>query len=134
MGYEESFEGYEFSESFDRQFLSDLYGTDSSAAEEIFHSSLVQIQEELVLVEGKAAVNDVEGIRRIFHKIKPLFGYMGLMAVQDYVQQFEDRCQPPASMEDVRIPYENIMEIMREAIGRIQQELQKLRDFNNRRA
>ncbi|MCU0381017.1 MAG: Hpt domain-containing protein [Chitinophagaceae bacterium] len=134
MGYDESFEGYEFSDSFDRQFLFDLYGDDCSAAEDIFGSSLIQIQEELASIMEKAAIGDVEGIRKTFHKIKPLFGYMGLLSIQDYVQEFEDRCRQPASMEDIRIPFENIMEIMREAIARVRQEHQKLKDFNNRRA
>ncbi len=134
MADEEAFHGYEFSESFDRQFLADLYGNDSAAAEEIFGSSLLQIREELASVEEKAARGDVEGIRRTFHKIKPLFGYMGLLSIQDFVQQFEDRCRQPATLEDIQTPFENIMEIMREAISRARQEHQKLKDYNNRRA
>lgn len=134
MRYEESTDGYEFSASFDRQFLADLYGGDTEAAEDIFGSSITQIQEELRSVEEKAARGDVEGIRRIFHKIKPLFGYMGLLSVQDYVQEFEDRCQQPVSMQDIQIPLENIMDIVQSAISQVRQEHSKLKEFNNRRA
>jgi HPt (histidine-containing phosphotransfer) domain-containing protein len=134
MPYEESFDGYEFSAPFDRQFLTELYGGDTEAAEDIFGSSITQIQEELRSVEEKAARGDVEGIRRTFHKIKPLFGYMGLLSVQDYVQEFEDRCQQPVSILDIQIPLENIMDIVQGAVSQVRQEHSKLKEFNNRRA
>lgn len=134
MRYEESIDGYEFSAPFDRQFLADLYSGDTEAAEDIFGSSITQIQEELRSVEERAARGDVEGIRRIFHKIKPLFGYMGLLSVQDYVQEFEDRCQQPVSMQDIQIPLENIMDIVQGALSQVRQEHSKLKEFNNRRA
>jgi HPt (histidine-containing phosphotransfer) domain-containing protein len=134
MSYEESFDGFEFSAAFDRLFLSDLYGGDTEAAEDIFGSSLLQIQEELRSVEERAVRGDVEGIRRIFHKIKPLFGYMGLLTVQDFVQEFEDRCQQPATIQDIQMPLENIVGIVQAAISQVKQEHSKLKEFNNRRA
>jgi HPt (histidine-containing phosphotransfer) domain-containing protein len=125
---------FEFSEAFDRQFLSDLYGIDLHAAEEIFQSSLAQIRQEMTALDGIVARGDVDAVRRMFHKIKPLFGYMGLLSVQDYVHAFELRCHPPASMQDIEIPLAHIREIVADALVATGREYDRLKEFNNRRA
>jgi HPt (histidine-containing phosphotransfer) domain-containing protein len=134
MFYEENLEGFEYSDKFDRHFLMELYSGDTKTAEEIFGSTISQVRMELPLIESLAVRGDVEGLRRAFHKIKPLFGYTGLLSVQDYVQEFETKCQGPVSMPDIQVTYENIMEILRDAIDGIAREHQKLMEFNNRRA
>jgi HPt (histidine-containing phosphotransfer) domain-containing protein len=134
MFNEEDREGFEYSEKFDRHFLLELYSGDTLTAEEIFGSSISQVRMELTLIESLAVRGDVEGLRRAFHKIKPLFGYTGLLSVQDYVQEFETRCQGSVLMTDLQVAYENIMEIVRDAIEGISREHQKLMEFNNRRA
>lgn len=125
---------YVFSDHFDRQFLEELYSGDTEAAAEIFKSSLVQIADELTLAEDRAGSGDIAGLRKIFHKIKPLFGYMGLLSVQDFVQQFEDQCSDSVLMTDVQVAYDNIKEIIREAISLVREEHHRLSDFNNKRA
>jgi HPt (histidine-containing phosphotransfer) domain-containing protein len=126
--------GFEFSDAFDRQFLADLYGNDLHAAEEIFQSSLAQVRQEIALLDGLAARGDVDAIRRLFHKIKPLFGYMGLLSVQDYVQAFEQRCLPPASFQEIDTPLMHIRQIVSDALVETGREYERLKEFNNRRA
>ena len=134
MYEEEKDREYIYSDHFDRQFLEDLYAGDTEAAAEIFLSSLTQIIDELKMAEEKALAGDFTGVRKIFHKIKPLFGYMGLLSVQDFVQHFEDQCGDSVLMSDIQIPYDNIKEIIREALSLVREEHQKLSDYNNRRA
>jgi HPt (histidine-containing phosphotransfer) domain-containing protein len=134
MYEEEKDRQYMYSDHFDHQFLEELYAGDTEAAAEIFQSSLTQIIDELKLAEEKALAGDFAGVRKIFHKIKPLFGYMGLLSVQDFVQHFEDQCGDSVLMSDIQIPYENIKEIIREALSLVGEEHQKLSEFNNRRA
>jgi hypothetical protein len=81
-----------------------------------------------------AARGDVEAIRRMFHKIKPLFGYMGLLSVQDYVQAFEMRCFPPASIRDIEVPLTHIRDIVADALVASGREYDRLKEFNNKRA
>jgi len=125
---------YVFSEHFDRQFLEDLYAGDTEAAAEVFQASLVQIVEEMKLADDKAVEGDITGVRKIYHKIKPLFGYMGLLSVQDFVQHFEDQCGDSVLMSDVQIAYDNIKEIIRGSLSLAREEHHKLNEFNNRRA
>jgi len=125
---------YIFSEHFDRQFLEDLYAGDTEAAAEVFQASLVQIVEEMKLADDKAVEGDITGVRKIYHKIKPLFGYMGLLSVQDFVQHFEDQCGDSVLMSDVQIAYDNIKEIIRGSLSLAREEHHKLNEFNNQRA
>jgi hypothetical protein len=134
MHVEDTDSGFAFSDAFDRQFLTDLYGTDLHAAEEIFQSSLTQIRYELVALDVLAARGDVDAIRRMFHKIKPLFGYMGLLSVQDYVQAFEMRCFPPASIQDIEVPLAHLRGIVSDALVASGREYERLKEFNNKRA
>jgi hypothetical protein len=125
---------YVFSDHFDRQFLEDLYAGDTEAAAEVFQASLVQIVEEMKLADDRALEGDITGVRKIYHKIKPLFGYMGLLSVQDFVQHFEDQCSDSVLISDIQIAYENIKEIIRGSLSLAREEHHKLNEYNNRRA
>ncbi len=123
-----------FSEYFNVTFLEELYSGDLSAAAEVFNSAHIQIVEELGIAAGHFQKGDIPAIKKIYHKIKPLFGYVGLTEVQDCVQRFEDSCQMSKNGKHLQTAYENINAIIGEAIIRIQQESERLKDFNNQRA
>jgi hypothetical protein len=123
-----------FSEYFNVSFLEELYSGDMSAAVEVFNSAHIQIVDELGIAAGYFKSGDILAVKKVYHKIKPLFGYVGLTEVQDYVQRFEDSCQNAETKEQLLIAYENINGIIGEAIIRIQQETERLKDFINKRA
>jgi HPt (histidine-containing phosphotransfer) domain-containing protein len=123
-----------FSDHFDQHFLSELYGSDFKTAEDVFYSSRQQIRQELHLAGIRFAANEIEEVRRIFHKIKPLFGYVGLMSVQDSIEQFEESCRKAKVAGELSVAFENITTIVREADAIIQEEQARLSAYNNRRA
>lgn len=131
-GYNEN--NYNFSDHFDHQFLDDLYAGDTKSAEEVFQSSLIQIEQELEEADALYAKGDLTGVRKLFHRIKPLFGYVGLLSVQDYVQQFENSCLVIREQEALLTAFNNIKEIIRDASGLIREEKLKLSEYNKRRA
>jgi hypothetical protein len=133
MYEEEKDNQYVFSDHFDRQFLEELYAGDTEAAAEVFHASLIQIVDEMKLADEKAIEGDIIGVRKIYHKIKPLFGYMGLLSVQDFVQHFEDQCSDSVLMSDLQIAHDNIKEIIRGSLSLAREEHHKLNEYNNRR-
>jgi HPt (histidine-containing phosphotransfer) domain-containing protein len=125
---------FSFSEYFNRSFIEELYGGDLQAAEEVFSSAYTQIIEETNLAAALFASGDIVNVRKIYHKIKPLFGYVGLTDVQDYVQSFEEACRHSENTDQLRPAYESIHSIVGEAVVRIQQEYERLKDFNKQRA
>lgn len=125
---------YQFSSHFDHQFLNELYGDDMRSAEEVFHSALIQIDQEVAESEKLFKAKNFTEVRKIFHRIKPLFGYVGLMEVQDNIQQFEDNCIHFRDYESLELAFENVKTIVWEAAVKISEEKGKLSDYNKQRA
>jgi hypothetical protein len=131
---EQNDQAFIFSEFFNVTFLEELYSGDLSAAVDVFNSAHIQIVDELDIAANHYMNGDIQSVKKVYHKIKPLFGYVGLTEVQDCVQRFEDSCQSAASAEQLLTAYENINSIIGEAVIRIQQESERIKDFINKRA
>ena len=125
---------YIFSDHFNQAYLDDLYDGDLRAAEEIFDSSIREISSEMSLASVFFDQGNVDGVRRVYHKIKPLFGYVGLLPVQEFVQQFEDNCLRHAATGDLLFTFNQVNEIVLDALHLIREEQIKLRTYNNKRA
>jgi hypothetical protein len=125
---------YVFSDQFDQQYLQDLYEGDLKAAEEMFQSVVQQISSEVALAAVLFDQGNVEGVRKVYHKIKPLFGYAGLLHVQDCVQRFEDDCHRHAATGDLLFAFNRVNEIIVDALHTIREEQIRLRTYNNKRA
>jgi hypothetical protein len=125
---------YVFSDHFNQAYLEDLYGGDLRTAEEVFASSIREISSEIALAAVLFDQGNVDGVRRIYHKIKPLFGYVGLLPVQEFVQQFEDNCTRHAVTGDLLFAFNQVNEIILDALHLIREEQIKLRTYNNKRA
>jgi hypothetical protein len=125
---------FRFAPHFDQQFLSELYDGDLKSAEEVFQSSIVQITQEMADAEQLFRQNDITGLRKIFHRIKPLFGYVGLLAVQNDVKNFEESCIQFRESQSLLPAFENIKTIVWDASSKIISEKNRLSDFNNQRA
>lgn len=125
---------YLFSGRFDSAYLSDLYGGDLETAMEIFESSIHHISIELNIAVSRFNSADTEALRRVFHKMKPLFGYVGLPALQDYVQRFEQRCEDVKHIEELRKEYEDIIVVIGDTLNMLRQELYRMQSFNNVKA
>jgi hypothetical protein len=123
-----------FSEYFDISFLEELYDGDLPAAVEVFNSAHIQILDELGIAADYFQKGDITSVKKVYHKIKPLFGYVGLTEVQDFVHRFEESCQHAARTAQLQTAYDHINEIIGEAIIRIQQESERLKDHINQRA
>jgi hypothetical protein len=125
---------YVYSGRFDAAFLDEMYAGDIQTAAEIFESSLnhlVPVTDEANAIFHKG---DVESLRKLFHKIKPLYGYVGLLKVQAKVQHFEDACTSAANTEELGTAYEELVLLMTESINIIRQELIRMKMYLNVRA
>jgi hypothetical protein len=122
---------YMFSGRFDSAYLSELYANDIDTAQEIFESSINHIGIELNIAISRFNSGDLEALRRVFHKMKPLFGYVGLPMLHDYVQRFEQRCSDVKHIEELRKEYEDIINVIGDTLDMLRQELYRMKSFNN---
>ena len=125
---------YIYSGRFDAAFLEEMYAGDIQTAAEIFESSLNHIIPAAEEAETLFGRGEVESLRKLFHKIKPLFGYVGLLKVQEKVQHFEDACTTAATAEELGKEYRELVIIVGESINIIRQELIRMKMHLNVRA
>ena len=121
-----------FSGCFDALSINDLYGGDIESAAEVFGGAACRIRESVGLV--RRHLSDGEGqepIRRILHRIKPVFGYTGLNALQESVGHFEALCTPEADRQRLFAEYLPLEKAMLVAAGEIEREYARLTDHIN---
>ena len=125
---------FSFSTHFDQHFLNELYEGDLKSAEEVFHSSVVQLRQELDDAELLFSKNDITGLRKLFHRIRPLFGYVGLLGTQELVKTFEETCITFRESEGLLSAFESIKTVVWDASSKIAAEKNRLSDYNKQRA
>jgi hypothetical protein len=121
-----------FSACFDALFLNDLYGGDMHAAAEVFGGSAGRIRESANL--ARVCLSDGAGsepLRRVLHRIKPVFGYTGLNALQDSVGRFEALCTLEADRQQLLAEYLPLEQAMLRAAADIEREHARLADHIN---
>ena len=77
---------------FDANYLNSLYGDDYNYLQEVFDTVLHDYQSLTDNIEYSYSSGNLNALRSAVHKIKPVFGFVGLTTVQQQCQQFEQIC------------------------------------------
>ena len=125
---------YMFSGRFDTSFLSELYGGDMESAREIFDTSVHHLSLELKNAINHFNNGDLVALRRVFHKIKPLYGYVGLPALHDHVLRFENKCAEVSDTDELRYEFERMTATIGDSLHVLRQELGRMRSFSKTKA
>jgi hypothetical protein len=125
---------YMFSGRFDSSFLSQLYGGDMDSAREIFDTSVHHLSLELKNAINHYENGDLAALRRVFHKIKPLYGYVGLPTLHDHILRFENKCAEVSDISELRYEFEKIISTIGDSLHILRQELGRMRSFTNSKA
>lgn len=111
-----------FSGCFDALSLNEMYDGDIATAVEVFAGTPERIREAAHLAAARLKTGDREDLRRIVHRIKPVFGYVGLPRVLECVQCFEDLCNPEVSEEPLFSAFTALQRMMLDAAERVGEE------------
>jgi chemotaxis protein histidine kinase CheA len=122
---------YIFSGRFDTDYLQELYDNDLDTIIEIFESSITAITAEVGHAVHHYHNGDLDSLRRVFHKIKPLFGYVGLPSLQEYVHDVENKCAHVNNVEQITTDYERIIGIVSDTVNVLTQELARMKMYAN---
>jgi chemotaxis protein histidine kinase CheA len=122
---------YIFSGRFDTDYLEELYDNDMETIMDIFESSISSITSEIGHGVHHYHNGDLDSLRRVFHKIKPLFGYVGLPSLQEYVHDMENKCSLVTSIEQITPDYERIIGIISDTVNVLTQELARMKMYSN---
>lgn len=119
-----------FNEKIDKDSLSALYEDDYTYIEEIFSITLTQLGPDVAKLREAFQANDLGALRKLVHKIKPSFGFVGLDATQALCKAFEDSCAEANQIEPLRKQFEELYTEVTDATRIIEEELTKLKEHN----
>lgn len=121
---------FQFDRRIDAGILYSLYENDYLYIEEIFKTTLTHYDEDVEAFETHYHARSLEGMRKTVHKIKPVFGFVGMPAVQDWCQDFEDKCTATGDIQEIFSDSEKLLHQFKECKRIIEAELQKLSAYN----
>ena len=130
MGSETLPKQFIFNGKMDKEALYSLYTDDFAYIEEIFATTLQHFDADFSAVQLAYENGQVEDLRRAIHKIKPTFGYTGLLEVQSLCKSFEDQCIAAESTAAITEQYTHIKNVLLEARDLIDNEHTRLKVFN----
>jgi hypothetical protein len=120
---------FTFSDAIDSEYIIDLYAGDYVMIQETFEDVLREYDEFVERIITTYHERDINALKSAIHKVKPLYGFVGLTAHQSACLEFENTCltMNPAELASVFSPLEKMM---REAKAVIEKEGQRLAAFN----
>src|SRR5215469_9271665 len=83
---------FKFSDAINSQYIIDLYAGDYVMIEETFTDVLHEYDAFVERIITSYRENDRTALKSAVHKIKPLFGFVGLTNLQACCLQFENSC------------------------------------------
>ena len=119
-----------FNEKIDRAFLNSLYEDDFPYIEEVFHTTLENFPEDIWEIQSAFNSKDIVALKKAVHKIKPVFGFTGLLRAQELSQQFENACLNADSINQIQPQYELLISVIDESRTIIESDYKKLKEYN----
>jgi HPt (histidine-containing phosphotransfer) domain-containing protein len=131
MSNQTSLNTFIFNNEIDAAYLYEMYENDYPYIQTIFKAILDTYEEDLAAIHDNYRKKDLELLRRSAHKIKPTFGFAGMLATQEKCREFEHKCQAAMSIGEIEMDFSEWIKHLEEAGIIIMEEHKKLKSFNN---
>jgi HPt (histidine-containing phosphotransfer) domain-containing protein len=123
-----------FSNEIDIQCINELYGDDYAYVEEVFGTVLKEYGMLIENIHSAYLSSDIPALKAAVHKIKPIFGFVGLKAIQQHCQHFENKCQTATTLEGLAGDYQLLSDGLIGSRTLLEGEKKKLELFNGQRS
>jgi HPt (histidine-containing phosphotransfer) domain-containing protein len=120
-----------FNAEIDTNYLSSLYGDDFIYLQEVYETVLDDYQSLTDNIEYSYSSGNLAALRSAVHKIKPVFGFVGLVSVQEQCQRFEQICGNAGSPDHLAGDFEALKNIISQSKQIIEEEKKRLEIFNS---
>jgi hypothetical protein len=118
-----------FNENIDEDHIYGLYEQDYTYIAEVFNSSLESLKEESGHFATAYESSDIPALKRATHKIKPLFGFTGLLHHQEMMARFEHLCESASSTSNITMQYMELIEVIKEGRNILKEDCNRLTEF-----
>jgi hypothetical protein len=122
---------FHFSPPIDSRYLIELYAGDYVMIGETFTDVLMEYDVFVQHINDCYEQGDRPGLKSAVHKIKPLFGFVGLLTLQADCQDFENRCLQ-AGADVLTTSFTALKDKFLDIRTLIKTEKERLQQFNNR--
>lgn len=129
MSNDSNHKSFIFNWRINTQYINDLYEGDYEMIEDTFTGVLHEYDSLVENIRDCHRSGDISSLRSAVHKIKPLFGFVGLTTIQSQCVQFEDACRKP-SFPSIESDLAALIKQMTEAKSLIEEERGRLEAFN----
>jgi HPt (histidine-containing phosphotransfer) domain-containing protein len=120
-----------FNPEFDVNYLNSLYGDDYNYLQEVFNTVMHDYQSLTDNIEFNYSSGNLNALKSAVHKIKPVFGFVGLTNVQQLCQDFEQICFAASSPEQLAADFDLLKNKISLSKQLIEEEKKKLEIFNS---
>lgn len=121
---------FRFSESFDNDFLNELFGDDLVYAITIFEGFLEEMPECCYRMRSAFESNDIAGMRSSAHKCKTLFSYIGLKKIAVQIEALEMACDVLDNTATMQPLFTSLLQ-QKEAIEKmVSDEINRLKQYH----
>jgi chemotaxis protein histidine kinase CheA len=123
-----------FNQKIDSEFLYTLYEQDYGYMEKVFQMTANQLDKDIPLLEQAFREDAIDTLLRLLHKLKPTFGFVGLLKLQEVCHHLEDRYQSAVSNQTLKTDPIDLLAELLESPYIVYTELLRLSEFNKKRA
>ena len=127
-------ESFEFDKAIDPESIANLYDKDYNWIEEVFSSVLAEYNLGTAKIEQTLTEKDVEGLRKAVHKMKPVFGFVGMLQMQEMCKNLEDKCQGETSIAVLENDTTILLNNLTTCREILEKEYDRLKIFNQSKA
>ncbi|RYY61575.1 MAG: Hpt domain-containing protein [Chitinophagaceae bacterium] len=120
---------YRFSDQLDLAKLQEFYDGDPRLASGVFEAFVQETVTALPDLDQLYLSGDLAEFKRLVHKIKPGFLYVGLTALYGKLSDLEILCEKANDVTDVAGPFKDVQGRLGEEITWVENELKKLKEF-----
>jgi hypothetical protein len=120
-----------FSDKIDAVYIYEMYENDYGYIETMFKAILDGFEEDLAAIRDNYLQKNLESLRKSIHKIKPTFGFAGMLDIQEKCKEFESKCQVVKSVGELETDFPAFIKCLEEAGVIVMEEYKKLEAFNN---
>ena len=118
-----------FNENIDEDHLFSLYENDYAYIAEVFNGSIESLKEETGHFTSAYETSDIKALKSATHKIKPLFGFTGLLHHQEMMARFEHLCENASGTSNITMQYMEITEMIKEGRNILKEDCNRLTEF-----
>ena len=122
---------FKFNEKIDENWLHSLYEDDYAHIAEVFNSGIESFREDLPALTTAFESSDIQALKRSTHKLKPVFGYAGLLFHQEMMARFENACANTSDTSNLTLQYIELLDLIRDGKNILMEDYKRLTDFTS---